>query len=319
MRNQNIDKNKREKHVCDISVIIPTYNRADMVCDCVASVLTQEGVALEVIVVDDCSPDDTGLRIKECFGDDSRVRYVRNERNSFQAVSRNNGAKVARGEYFLFLDDDNVLIENMVVELLRCFERHPNAGLVAPLSIHLRSGRENVAWTLGSDFNRWTSQPKDMMPNAPVGQLPETPVDRPTTYSPNAFMVPRKVFEKVGGLEESYEQIFEESDLGWKIVEAGYTAWIATLAVTKHLGFLEPGCVPALRLLGIEKPYRTYCFARNRLRFARRHFSFLQVLSVALVFAPLSAVYYGFVALKNGRADIAWAYLKGTVRGILER
>ena len=54
MRNQNIDKNKREKHVCDISVIIPTYNRADMVCDCVASVLTQEGVALEVIVVDDC-------------------------------------------------------------------------------------------------------------------------------------------------------------------------------------------------------------------------------------------------------------------------
>ena len=129
----------------------------------------------------------------------------------------------------------------------------------------------------------------------------------------------KKVFEKVGGLEESYEQIFEESDLGWKIVEAGYTAWIATLAVTKHLGFLEPGCVPALRLLGIEKPYRTYCFARNRLRFARRHFSFLQVLSVALVFAPLSAVYYGFVALKNGRADIAWAYLKGTVRGILER
>jgi hypothetical protein len=70
-------------------------------------------------------------------------------------------------------------------------------------------------------------------------------------------------------------------------------------------------------LLGIEKPYRTFCFARNRIRFARRHFSFVQALSVAFIFAPLSAVYYGLVALKNKRYDIAWAYLKGTVRGIL--
>jgi hypothetical protein len=71
-------------------------------------------------------------------------------------------------------------------------------------------------------------------------------------------------------------------------------------------------------LLGIEKPYRTYCFARNRIRFARRHFSFLQTLSVAIIFAPLSAVYYGLVALKNRRADIAWAYFKGTICGMFE-
>lgn len=289
-----------------------------MVCDCVGSVLAQKGVTLEVIVVDDCSPDDTGLKIKERFGNDGRVRYIRNEKNSFQAVSRNNGAKAARGEYFLFLDDDNLLVENAVEELLRCFERHPDAGLVAPLSIHLRPGRENVVWTLGSDFSRWTSQPKDTLPNTPVELIPKEPIDYPTTYSPNAFLVPRKIFETVCGFEESYGQTFEESDLGWKIVEAGYTAWIATLAVTKHLGFLEPGCVPALRLLGIEKPYRTYCFARNRIRFARRHFSFLQALSVALIFAPLSAVYYGLVALKNRRADIAWAYFKGTICGMLE-
>ena len=71
-----------------------------------------------------------------------------------------------------------------------------------------------------------------------------------------------------------------------------------------------------LRQLGIEKPFRTRCFARNRLRFARKHFSFLQILSVALVFAPLSCGYYGIVALKNKRPDIAWAYLEGTLAGI---
>ena len=101
-------------------------------------------------------------------------------------------------------------------------------------------------------------------------------------------MVPREIYNEVGGFDESYVQIFEESDFGWKIREAGYDAIISTKARTEHLGFLEPGCVPELRQLGIEKPYRTYCFARNRLRFARRHFSFMQILSVTLVFAPLS-------------------------------
>lgn len=301
----------------EVSVIIPTFNRAKMVCDCVASVLAQQGVALEVIVVDDCSPDDTGIVMAERFGGDCMVKYLRNGKNSFQAVSRNAGARMASGRYLFFVDDDNILEPNAVAEVIACFKRHPDAGLVAPIAIHQRTFCKNLIWTLGSDFNRWTSQPKDTCPNLPFDQLPNEPVDWKTTYSPNAFMVLRDAFNSVGGFDESYVQIFEESDLGWKVVEAGHSAWITTNARTAHLGFLEPDCVPELRQLGIEKPYRTYCFARNRLRFARRHFSLLQVLSVTLVFAPLSAVYYGFVALKNRRPDIAWAYLKGTIVGIM--
>ena len=301
----------------DISVIIPTFNRAAMVCDCVASVLAQENVALEVVVVDDCSPDDTKARIEERFGCDSRVRYIRNEKNSFQAVSRNNGAKIAHGEFLLFLDDDNLLGVNALVALVDEFRKNPKLGFAAPMAVHKRLGKNNLIWSLGSDFNRWTSQPKDNCPNLPLENLPTEPKTYPTSYYPNGFMVPRTVYDAVGGFDETYEQIFEESDFGWKIREAGYEAIISTVARTDHLGFLEPGCVPELRQLGIEKPYRTYCFARNRLRFARKHFSFLQVLSVMFVFAPLSAAYYGLVALRNHRPDIAWAYLKGTIRGIL--
>ena len=300
-----------------ISVVIPTFNRATMVCDCIASVLAQEVVSLEVVVVDDCSPDETGKMVSARFGNDARVKYLRNDKNSFQAISRNNGAKASCGKYLFFLDDDNILEPNAVSELMECFGRHPDAGLVAPLSVHERPLQRNLIWTLGSDFNRWTSQPNDHLPNLPLDQLPETPVDWPTTYSPNAFMVPRDVFDSVGGFEEGFVQIFEESDFGWKIVESGRTAWITTCARTRHLGFLEPGCVPALRQLGIEKPYRTYCFARNRLRFARRHFNLLQVMSVMMVFAPLSVAYYGLVALKNRRIDIAWAYLRGNIVGML--
>ena len=299
-----------------ISVIIPTFNRAEMVCRCVQSILDTEWPELEVIVVDDCSPDDTMNKVKERFGD--KVKYIRNERNSFQAVSRNNGVKIATGDYLFFLDDDNVVDRRIFIEMTQAFSENAKLGLVAPMAVHMRPGKNNVIWSLGSDFNRWTSQPKDYCPNLPVAELPGNPASYPTSYYPNGFMVPRKVFDAVGGFDEKYVQIFEESDFGWKIGEAGYEEIVLTTARTEHHGFLEPGCVPELRQLGIEKPYRTYCFARNRLRFARKHFSLLQIASVALVFAPLSAVYYGLVALKNKRPDIAWSYLKGTVVGILK-
>ena len=299
-----------------ISVIIPTFNRAKMVCDCVRSVLATDYPALEIVVVDDSSPDDTKAQIAATFGNDPRVKYLRNDRNSYQAVSRNNGRKTAHGDYLLFLDDDNIVHPEILSELLKVFAAHPNAGLVAPMAIHQRPGKENAIWSLGSDFNRWTSQPKDNKPNLPLDQLPPEPTIYPTTYYPNGFMVATAVFDKVGGFDERYEQIFEESDFGWRLMESGYRNFIATTAHTDHYGFLEPGCVPELRQLGIEKPRRTYCFARNRLHFVRKHFSFLQILSVTFVFAPLSCAYYCAVALRNRRPDIAWAYLRGTLAGI---
>ena len=196
----------------EISVIIPTFNRAKMVCDCVKSVLATGYPALEVIVVDDCSPDDTKAQIASTFGTDSRIKYLRNNRNSFQAVSRNNGRKAAHGTYLLFLDDDNIVHPEIFTEILKVFKAHPNAGLVAPMAIHQRPGKENAIWSLGSDFNRWTSQPKDNKPNLPLDQLPAKPTVYPTTYYPNGFMVSAESFDKIGGFDERYVVTFEESE-----------------------------------------------------------------------------------------------------------
>lgn len=300
-----------------ISVIIPTYNRAQMVCDCVRSVLATDYPALEVIVVDDCSPDDTREKIAAAFGGDSRVIYLRNEKNKLLAVTRNVGARVASGDYLFFLDDDNIVDKNILVELTKGFERHPSAGLIAPLAVNERIGAHQLIWSLGNDFNPWTSKPVNKDADLPIEKLPAAPTDYPTTYSCNAFMVPRKVHNIVNGADESLVMVYEESDFGWRILEAGHDEWIITTARTLHLGYQDPHSTPQLRILGIHQPLRTYYFARNRLRFARKHFNLLQILSVTIVFAPLSCAYYCLVALKNRRPDIAWAYLRGTLAGIL--
>ena len=300
-----------------ISVIIPTFNRAKMVCDCVRSVLATDYPVLEVIVVDDCSTDDTCTRITEEFSGDKRVKCLRHERNKLLAAARNTGANAANGEYVFLLDDDNIVHPDILTELLAGFQRHPDAGLIAPLAINRRLGMENLIWSLGNDFNRWKSTPANRCENLPLSELPDSPIDFPTTYSCNAFMVPAALYRKVGGADESLVMVYEESDFGWRILKCGYSAWITTKARTVHLGFQDPDSTPQLRLLGIQRPIRAYYFARNRLRFSRRHFSTLQALVVTFVFAPLSCAYYCAVALRNRRPDIAWAYLRGTLTGMI--
>ena len=88
-----------------VSVIIPTYNRADLLPRAVHSVLLQTYSNLEIIIVDDCSTDNT-QEIVEAFAD-KRIRYICNKKNSWPCVSRNRGLDFATGEYINFLDDDD--------------------------------------------------------------------------------------------------------------------------------------------------------------------------------------------------------------------
>lgn len=92
----------------DVSVIVPTFRREAALVRAVESGLAQDGVAVEVIVVDD-SPEGSARAAVESL--DSRVRYVHRDEPSGgrPALVRADGARLARGRYLLFLDDDDVL------------------------------------------------------------------------------------------------------------------------------------------------------------------------------------------------------------------
>ena len=110
---------------------------------------------------------------------------------------------------------------------------------------------------------------------------------------------------------------FDEADFGLRVTKTAGEGYICGLALTRHLGYLDPDTTPLVRGYGIGFPKRAYCFGRNRVKFARRHFNFLQALIITLVFAPLSCIFYGRIALKEKRPDIAFAYLRGTIAGML--
>jgi glycosyltransferase involved in cell wall biosynthesis len=101
-----------------VSVVLPTHNRADLLRRAISSVLAQTHRALELIVVDDASTDHTPDVVATC--DDSRLRYVRLERNRRAAAARNVGIRLARGELVAFQDDDDIwLIDKLRQQVAR--------------------------------------------------------------------------------------------------------------------------------------------------------------------------------------------------------
>lgn len=93
-----------------ISVVIPTHNRADLVQEAVRSALAQDWSPLEVLVVDDCSVDDTVERLHALMERDARLHVIALDRNGGASAARNLGLVEARYEYVALLDSDNEFV-----------------------------------------------------------------------------------------------------------------------------------------------------------------------------------------------------------------
>jgi glycosyltransferase involved in cell wall biosynthesis len=92
------------------TVIIPTYNRADLIEVAINSVLQQSFTDFEIIVIDDASQDDTEKVVSKFS--DTRIQYIKNERNLERSRTRNKAINLAKGNYITFLDSDDYYLEN---------------------------------------------------------------------------------------------------------------------------------------------------------------------------------------------------------------
>jgi len=108
-----------------ISVVIPTYNAGDYLPGLLDSIFKQAIEDMEVIIVDDCSTDNT-IEVAEQYP----VRIIKMERNGGPARARNRGVREAKGEIIFFLDSDVIVLDGTIREVKRYFEENPSAKCV---------------------------------------------------------------------------------------------------------------------------------------------------------------------------------------------
>ena len=117
-----------------VSVLITTYNRCEVLKRAISSVLTQTFIDLELIIIDDCSTDDTSTVIQSF--NDSRIRYFRNEVNvgaslGDRAHIRRFVYELMRGQYFVYLCDDDYWSSNDLIERqIEAFNTYDNVAMV---------------------------------------------------------------------------------------------------------------------------------------------------------------------------------------------
>lgn len=111
-----------------VSVIIPTYNRSELLKKAVKSLENQSHQNLEIIIIDDFSTDDTA-EVVEKMADD-RIIYLKHSMNKGGSEARNTGIKRATGDYIGFLDSDDQWLPEKLEKQLKQFEGKPNVGVI---------------------------------------------------------------------------------------------------------------------------------------------------------------------------------------------
>ena len=109
-----------------VSIIIPTYNRADLLPRTIGSVLNQTFRNFELIVVDDGSTDNTREVVKKFEEKDLRVKYIWQENSGGPAKPKNTGIKVAKGKFIAFLDDDDEWLPEKLEKQIKLFRNTSN-------------------------------------------------------------------------------------------------------------------------------------------------------------------------------------------------
>ena len=179
------------------SILMPAFNREKYVREAIDSVLSQSFTDYELFVIDDGSTDRT-LRILESYG--SRIKVLR-QSNQGPEVARNKAAALARGEYLLLLDSDDLLLPaalSIYDKVIRAFDSPP-----------LLIG----AMTVFEDGQTVAAQKEQSLPIAVLQYRDYLSKDVKLTLSSSRIVLRKSVFDQVGGLRQSTAKTFHLDSL----------------------------------------------------------------------------------------------------------
>jgi len=134
-----------------ISVVMPAYNAEATIGEAISSVLNQTYDNFELIVIDDCSKDRTTYIISEFAEKDHRICFLRNEKNSGVAFTRNRGVAAAKGTWIAFLDSDDMWREDKLEKQVQLVKQNSDAILTYTSSAFILSDGKKSSYILHAE------------------------------------------------------------------------------------------------------------------------------------------------------------------------
>jgi glycosyltransferase involved in cell wall biosynthesis len=201
-----------------VSVVIPTYNRAGCLREAVDSVLAQEFRGFELIVVDDGSTDETP-RLLQGYGD--AIRGLR-QKNRGVSAARNAGVAAARGDLIAFLDSDDIWLRGKLACQVEFFRQHPEAFICQTEELWVKNGRRVNP---GRRHRK-----RDGMIFEPSLEL--------CLVSPSAVMLRKALFDRVGLFDERLPAC-EDYDLWLRVSSRFPVSLIETPLIVKRGGHAD--------------------------------------------------------------------------------
>ena len=209
-----------------VSIIIPIYNNIGFTLNCLEAIKKNTiGHQYEVILVDDGSDE----RTKNCVGRIRGIRLLAQENAGFLSGC-NNGARAARGQFLLFLNNDTVVTPNWLAPLLSVFSQHADAGIVGPKFLYPDGRLQEAGASMCRDaFSHRYGQLRDPAE-------PQFNFLRETNYVSGAcLLVPKAAFDTLGGFDSRFSPgYYEDVDLAFRIRETGRKVYYQPQSVVLH-------------------------------------------------------------------------------------
>jgi GT2 family glycosyltransferase len=204
-----------------ISVIIVNYNGKTLLEKCLESLFKVNYDNFEVILVDNNSTDETVDFITKNY---PSIILIKLDSNKGFAEPNNIGAKIAKGEHLLFLNNDTIVTPNFISELVKIMENDTKVAICQSLLLKLDGSVDSSG---------------DFIDNLGVVYNSKTKTDeiREISSARGASMLVRSfIFKKLDGFDKNFFVSFEDVDLGWRTWIFGYRVFLAPKSIVYHLG-----------------------------------------------------------------------------------
>ena len=233
-----ISKNYRTSYkgwfeVKKVSIIIPTYNNLEYTKKCLEAIRKKTNKELyEIIVVDNASSDDTPLFLKS----QKDIVYILNKKNNNFSGACNQGADIAKGEIFLFLNNDTEVHENWLEPLIDIIKKEKMIGAVGS-KLLFSDGKIQHAGIAVFD----SKIPEHIYRLSPANKKYVNKRREFQAVTAACIAIPKNIFDQVGGFDEYYRNGYEDMDLCFKIGKAGYKIIYEPKSVVTHHESISPG------------------------------------------------------------------------------